>query len=129
MLSAGILLFVVGQIGNLYHHWLLATMRRPAAAASTSADRAAGGSAPAQEKAYVIPRGGLFELVTMPHYFFEILAWIGIALSTQQLNAFLAAAGMASYLSGRAVATSRWYQSKFGNDWPVQRRHLVPFIF
>ena len=59
----------------------------------------------------------------------EIVAWVGIALCTQQLNALLAAAGMASYLSGRAVATTRWYQDKFGEAWPSSRRHLIPGIF
>lgn len=47
----------------------------------------------------------------------------------RQLNALLVFAGMASYLSGRAVATTRWYRAKFGKAWPEHRRHLVPFVF
>jgi very-long-chain enoyl-CoA reductase len=120
ILSAGLILFAVGQLGNFYHHWLLASLRKPEA--SASADGAA-------EKAYVVPRGGLFELVTMPHYLFEIVAWFGIALAAQQLNVLLVVAGMTSYLAGRSVATSRWYESKFGDKFPGQRRHMVPFIF
>ena len=58
----------VGQLGNLWHHWLLARMR------------SAGGTG------YAIPRGGLFDLVTMPHYFFELLAWFGIAAVGAALN-------------------------------------------
>lgn len=65
----------------------------------------------------------------MPHYLFEIIAWAGLALVTMQLNAFLVCAGMASYLSGRSVATTHWYKSKLGDVWPAQRRHLVPFVF
>ena len=38
-------------------------------------------------------------------------------------------AGLASYLSGRAVATTLWYRAKFGKAWPAHRRHLVPFVF
>lgn len=117
-LSCGLIAFVIGQAGNLYHHVILSEMRKPASdAAADTACR------------YVVPSGGLFDMVTMPHYLFEIVAWVGIALCTQQLNALLAAAGMASYLSGRAVATTRWYQDKFGEAWPSSRRHLIPGIF
>ena len=52
-----------------------------------------------------------------------------LALVAQQLNALLVFAGLASYLSGRAVATTRWYRTKFGKAWPAHRRHLVPFVF
>ena len=79
--------------------------------------------------AYVVPRGGLFSLVTTPHYLCELAAWLGVALVAQQLNALLVFAGLASYLSGRAVATTRWYRTKFGKAWPAHRRHLVPFVF
>ena len=120
MLAAALALFAVGQVGNLWHHKLLADMRRPAEAKATAA-------APASE--YKVPTGGLFDYVTMPHYLFEITAWLGIALAAQQLNALLVALGMASYLSGRAMATTRWYQEKFGKDFPEDRRHLVPFLF
>ena len=114
-------LFCLGQIGNFYHHWLLADMRRP--------ERNQDASANALASQYTIPSQGLFGLVTMPHYLFEIIAWFGIALATQQLNAVLVACGMTSYLSGRAIATTRWYKEKFGAKWPTQRRNLIPFVF
>ncbi|KAL3921494.1 MAG: hypothetical protein SGARI_006669 [Bacillariaceae sp.] len=49
-LCASIGLFVVGSLGNLYHHYLLAQLRR---ASSTTS-----------HKKYVAPRGGLFEYDT-----------------------------------------------------------------
>lgn len=110
----GLTLFVIGSAGNLYHHWLLARSRR--------------GGGDAAEK-YVVPTGGLFDRCTMPHYLFEILAWAGIAATSAHLHAWLAAAGMASYLAGRSVATTRWYKAKFGGLWPADRTHLVPFLF
>merc|ERR1712159_294153 len=61
----GIGLFAVGVIGNLYHHYLLATLRKPG------------------EKGYKVPRGGCFEYVAAPHYFFELLGWAGVALVSQ----------------------------------------------
>ena len=78
---------------------------------------------------YKVPSGGLFSLVTMPHYFFEVVAWLGVALAAQQLNALLVAGGMASYLSGRAVASTRWYKQRFGKAYPASRKHMVPFVF
>lgn len=106
----GLALAVIGQGGNFYHHYLLTQMRK-------------GG-----EKSYSIPTGGLFEFVTMPHYFFELIAWLGLACVTQHLNALLTFADMCSYLSGRSIATTRWYRSKFDN-YPKERKHLVPLIF
>lgn len=116
MLHAGLTLSVVGQLGNFYHHWLLAKLRAP---------KSAGGS---EEKKYVIPSDGMFKFVTAPHYFFELVAWLGIACTAQQLNAFLSVGDMLSYLSGRSVATTRWYKTKF-SDYPTDRKHLIPFVF
>ncbi|KAJ1462899.1 3-oxo-5-alpha-steroid 4-dehydrogenase-domain-containing protein [Pelagophyceae sp. CCMP2097] len=109
--SVGLACFAVGLAGNLYHHQLLASQRS------------------ASKARYVVPTGGLFDYCTMPHYLFEVLGWIGIALVAQQLNAFLVSLGMASYLGGRAVSTTKWYVQKFGPDYPASRRHIVPFVF
>merc|ERR1711920_384297 len=75
MLKLGLLLSVVGQLGNLYHHWLLANLR---SGTTTSKDDGTVASK------YVIPRGGMFKFVTCPHYFFELIAWLGIACTSQQ---------------------------------------------
>jgi len=119
MLGLGLLFSVVGQLGNLYHHWLLANLRSGPAISK--------GDGNAQSK-YVIPRGGLFRFVTTPHYFFELIAWLGIACTAQHLNAFLTVADMLSYLAGRSVATTKWYKSKFP-DYPSERKNLIPFLF
>lgn len=115
LLSAGLGLFAVGQLGNLYHHWILATLRKEGQQTSSGA------------KAYVIPSAGLFKLVTAPHYFCELVAWLGLACVTQELNSFLVFGSMLSYLGGRAVATTRWYRTQFDN-YPA-RKHLIPFLF
>jgi very-long-chain enoyl-CoA reductase len=106
----GLWLAVIGQAGNFFHHYLLARLRK---------DKTSG---------YTIPSGGLFKFVTAPHYLCELIAWLGLACVTQQLNAFLTVADMTSYLAGRSVATTRWYKSKFP-DYPVERKHLIPFLF
>ena len=142
-LLLGLSMFVVGQAGNGWHHLQLARMRGdtsdalPAVPATPSTDGATRGEAspvaapptPHSPRAYAVPRGGLFELVAAPHYLFEIVAWFGVGLAAQQLNALLVAGGMASYLSGRAVACTAWYRKRFGTAYPAGRKHLVPFVF
>lgn len=132
MLRLGLLLSAVGQLGNLYHHWLLATLRPAKASGVTLLETGAGkpttGEASVSQKRYVIPYAGMFKYVTAPHYFFELVAWLGIACTTQQLNVFLSVAQMFSYLGGRSVATTKWYESKFA-DYPADRKHMIPFVF
>jgi hypothetical protein len=64
----GVLVFAVGIAGNLYHHYLLSRLR----------SGSSGG-----DKGHRIPRGGLFELVTCPHYLFEIIGLFGFAMISQ----------------------------------------------
>jgi len=111
----GLGLSFLGQLGNFYHHFIWTRLRKASKDSSTNK--------------YVVPHGGLFRLVTMPHYFCEIISWFGLACVTQQFNAFLVVGNMTSYLAGRSVATTRWYKSKFGADYPPERKHLLPFLF
>lgn len=122
MLRLGFGLSVLGQLGNLYHHWLLANLR------NEKSNHGENLALDETSKKYVIPWRGMFKYVTAPHYFFELLAWLGVACTTQQLNAFLSVAQMLSYLSGRSVATTEWYKSRFP-DYPSARKHLIPLVF
>ncbi|MCS6994069.1 MAG: 3-oxo-5-alpha-steroid 4-dehydrogenase [Anaerolineales bacterium] len=104
----GLFLFVFGESANFVHHKLLADLRR-------------------ETDGYVIPRGGWFEHVACPHYFFEIIAWIGIALLSRHLFAWIALVGMAGYLIARSHNTLTWYRQKFP-DFPKHRKALIPFL-
>ncbi|KAL0382719.1 UNVERIFIED_CONTAM: Very-long-chain enoyl-CoA reductase [Sesamum calycinum] len=105
----GLLVFVVGIVGNFYHHYLLSKLR----------DK--------NVKGYTIPRGGLFSLVICPHYLFEILTFIGFSLISQTLFSYLCAAGSAAYLLARSRATRNWYRSKF-EDFPKNVKALIPYV-
>jgi very-long-chain enoyl-CoA reductase len=102
--------FAVGQLGNLYHHYLLSRLRT------------------GPGTGYVVPTGGLFSLCTSPHYFFELLSWFSFALVCNHLNVFLTAMGMTSYLAGRSVSNQRWSAEKFGEKWKA-KKNMIPFIF
>lgn len=106
----GLRLFCVGIGGNFYHHYLLATLRKPG------------------EKGYKIPRGGLFEYVAAPHYFFELLGWYGVSLTSQHMMVCLFSVAMTVYLFDRAVAQTHWNRKKIPG-YPSSRGHIVPFVF
>ena len=109
-LPVGLALFGVGVAGNFYHHYLLATLRKPG------------------EKEYKVPRGGCFEYVAAPHYFFELLGWAGVAATSQHSLCAGFFVAMAVYLADRAEAQSEWNRRKLDN-YPSARKHLVPFVY
>lgn len=111
MKFAGILMFVVGIIGNLYHHILLAKLRNEDG-----------------KKEYKIPKGGLFDIIICPHYLFEILVFWSFFLISQTIYSFSFAMGTMFYLIGRSYATRSWYLSKF-DDFPKHIKALIPFVF
>jgi hypothetical protein len=107
--------FVVGQAGNFYHHYLLASLRRSGTKGQVVSSR------------YVLPSGGLFSLCVSPHYFFEVISWFSFGAVCHHLNAYLAALGMACYLAGRSVSNQRWSEDKF-DGWK-RKKNMIPFIF
>ncbi|KAL6647018.1 hypothetical protein ACP70R_014455 [Stipagrostis hirtigluma subsp. patula] len=108
LLYPGVVAVAVGLAGNFYHHRLLAGLR--------------GG-----DEGYKIPRGGLFELVTCPHYLFEIVGFFGFAMIAQTVYGLAWASGTAAYLAGRSCATRRWYESKF-EGFPARIKALLPYV-
>ncbi len=79
------------------------------------------------EKAYRIPRGGLFRYVTNPSYFTELLSFTGFAIATWSLGAVFVLLVSAANLIPRAFQVHRWYREKF-DDYPPERKVLVPFL-
>lgn len=105
----GIVLFIIGEVGNYYHHKLLADLR-------------------SGTTGYFIPRGGWFKYATCPHYFFELLAWLGIVLMSRHLFTVLAFIAMFGYLTGRSIKTRAWYRERF-KDYPADRKFMIPYPF
>ncbi len=107
---AGLALFLVGHAINLRSDQNLRTLRKPG------------------ETGYKVPRGFLYEYVSCPNYFGEMLEWFGWALMTWSLPGLAFALFTVANLGPRAVANHRWYQDKFP-DYPKKRKALVPFLF
>ncbi len=106
----GLSLFLVGFVINVRSDYALLALRK---------SRGDGG--------YSVPRGGLFELVSCPNYFGELLEWIGWAILTWSLSGAAFAIYTAANLVPRAISHHRWYREKFP-DYPPSRRAVVPFL-
>lgn len=106
----GIVLFVVGEFGNFYHHYIQTTWKR------------------GQDKKYVVPHGGMFSLVACPHYLFEILAFWGLTFMSQDIIGVVGTLQIMGMLFGRAAATTKYYMKKLEN-YPASRFHIVPHLF
>lgn len=111
----GAAIFAIGITGNLYHHYLLTKLRPDGITSDVSVK-------------YVAPRGGLFDYVATPHYLFELIGWLGIAIVSNHLNTYLIFANMCSYLGGRSVAQNEFNRATF-DDWASDRKNLIPFVF
>jgi steroid 5-alpha-reductase/3-oxo-5-alpha-steroid 4-dehydrogenase 1 len=109
-LLGGAALFVTGWLINLHADTVLLRLRAPG------------------ETGYKIPRGGLYERISCPNYFGELLEWCGWALATWSLAGLAFAVFTAANLVPRAFTNHRWYRATFP-DYPRQRRVLVPFVW
>ncbi|MEM7158599.1 MAG: DUF1295 domain-containing protein [Myxococcota bacterium] len=105
----GVTLFVGGYVINKQADRMLLALRKPG------------------ETGYKVPRGWLYEYISCPNYFGEILEWIGWAIATWSLPGLAFALYTAANVGPRALANHRWYHDKF-EDYPKRRKALVPFL-
>ncbi|GAA0155235.1 dehydrogenase [Lithospermum erythrorhizon] len=78
---------------------------------------------------YRVPRGGWFEYVSCPNYFGEILEWLGWGVMTWSYAGFGFFLYTCANLVPRARATHQWYLDKFGEDYPKDRKCVIPFLY
>lgn len=78
-------------------------------------------------KGYVIPQGGLFNYISCPNLFGEIVEWTGFAIICWSLPAASFLVWTLANLVPRAIAHHRWYKQKFA-DYPEKRKGIIPFI-
>ena len=105
----GILLFFTGMLINITSDNKLLSLRK-------------GG-----KKGYFIPYGGLFNYISSPNLFGEIIEWTGWAIMCWCLPAFSFALWTMANLIPRAIDHHRWYKRRF-NDYPTERKAVIPFL-
>eukprot|EP00961_Rhodomonas_salina_P016031 215796-Rhodomonas_salina.1 len=113
--QVGFLVLWFGEFGTVYYHNLLANLRQPG------------------DKRYKVPSGGLFKYVCCPHYLFELIAFIGLAILSNHVVGITTVISMTGYLLGRSAATLKWYQEKakaktFDTALPQSWHAMVPGI-
>ncbi len=106
----GLLGFVIGMVINWTSDYKLIRLRKE------------------KESGYKIPYGGLFNYISSPNLFGEILEWSGFALLTWSLPGLTFLIWTCANLIPRALSVHRWYNRTFP-EYPSQRKVLFPFIW
>ena len=106
--AVGCAIFLAGMVTNILSDETLIRLRR-------SSD------------GYVAPTGGLYNYISCPNYFGELLEWLGFAIAAGNLGAWSFFIWTFANLVPRAIANHKWYKSKF-QDYPSSRKAIIPLI-
>jgi hypothetical protein len=106
--TAGVLIFLTGLFINWKADNMLIGLRRPG------------------ETGYKIPRGWLFEKISCPNLFGELIEWLGFAILCWNLPAFAFFIWTAANLIPRALSHHKWYNENFAG-YPAARKAIIPF--
>lgn len=106
----GGILFLTGFIINQVSDNILIHLRKP------------------EETGYKIPRGFLFEYVSCPNHFGELVQWAGFALIAWSFPATTFFIWTAANLVPRVLKHHKWYKSHF-EDYPKGRKAFIPKIW
>ena len=105
----GVVLFFTGMFINWKADDILIHLRKP------------------NETHYVIPSKWLFEYISCPNLFGELMEWLGFAILCWNLPALCFFIWTAANLIPRAISHHRWYKNKF-SDYPDHRYAIIPFL-
>ena len=108
---AGILLFIVGMAINLHSDHLIRHLRKPG------------------DTRHYLPQKGMYRYVTSANYLGEILEWVGFALATATLAAWVFPIWTAANLVPRAHAIYNRYKEEFGKEALADKKRIIPFIY
>ncbi|CAF0940623.1 unnamed protein product [Adineta ricciae] len=109
---AGTILFFTGFILNLQSDAILRNLRKDD-----------------NDRGYKIPRGGLFEYVSGANFLAESLEWTGFAICAWTLPALaFAVFTWINTAFGRGIHHHQFYLEKFKDEYPKNRKAIIPFI-
>jgi 3-oxo-5-alpha-steroid 4-dehydrogenase 1 len=80
------------------------------------------------EKNYQIPKGFLFDFISSPNLFGEIIEWTGFAIMAWNLPALSFAIWTFANLVPRSLNHHNWYKENFP-DYPKNRKAVFPYLF
>lgn len=105
----GVVLFFAGMFINWKADNMLIHLRKP------------------NETHYAIPEKWLFDYISCPNLFGELIEWLGFAILCWNLPAVCFFIWTAANLIPRAIAHHTWYKNKFSN-YPEKRYAIIPFV-
>lgn len=108
--ASGATLFVGGFVLNVVSDSTLINLRRPG------------------ETGYKVPKGGMFEYVTCANYFAECVEWTGFAIMSWSLPGVVYALWVNLPLVVQSRTVHRWYLQKFKEEYPKERRAIIPWL-
>ncbi len=80
-----------------------------------------------ENNGYQVPNGFLYNYVSCPNYFGEIIEWLGFFIMTLSFPALLFVFWTMANLIPRAISNHNWYINKF-SDYPQRRKAIIPFL-
>jgi 3-oxo-5-alpha-steroid 4-dehydrogenase 1 len=80
------------------------------------------------EIGYKIPKGFLFDFISTPNLFGEIIEWTGFAIMAWNLPAFSFMIWTSANLVPRSKNHHDWYHQNF-TDYPKERKIVFPFLY
>ena len=105
----GIIIFFIGAYINIKSDEILFNLRK-------------------DNDGYHIPKGFMYNYISCPNYFGEIIEWAGFAIMVWNLPALIFVLWTMFNLVPRAAAHHQWYKNKF-SDYPNNRKNIIPFIY
>ena len=83
---------------------------------------------------YIIPRGFMYELISCPNYFGELVEWLGFFVLSNSFSGLVFFVSTFANLFPRAIQYHQWYKNKFKDEFHsdkilTQRKAIVPFSF
>ena len=76
---------------------------------------------------YQVPKGGIFNYISCPNHFGEIVEWFGYSVIVYNLGALSFAFWTAFNLIPRALNHHNWYKKSFV-EYPPNRKAVIPYI-
>lgn len=105
----GICLFLLGFFINQKSDYILIHLRKPG------------------ETGYKIPKGFLFNFISCPNLFGELVQWSGFAIMAWNLPALTFLIWTFANLLPRAIGHHKWYKENF-KEYPEKRKAVLPGI-
>jgi steroid 5-alpha reductase family enzyme len=104
----GVLIFCCGMLINILSDETLIAIRK-------------------NSNQYAIPREMLYNYISCPNYFGEILEWAGFALAAGNIGALSFLVWTCANLIPRAITNHKWYKANF-SEYPKERKAIFPFF-